>query len=133
MPSPVSIPLRIKRTTTKSRSDMSRSNPIDKDEQLEAALDAVADIEPDFENALLTSADAESDLEIQWAKEFLAASGTIDARKAAATVATERFLKARNDAKAVKEFLRAKLKDRQDAVSARQTLLNSELRTNKAF
>lgn len=112
---------------------MSRSNPIDKDEQLEQALGAVAEIEPDFESALLTAADTEADYEVAWAKAYLAAEGSIEARKAAATIATEKYLKAKNDAKAVKEFLRAKLKDRQDTVSARQTLLNSELRTNRAF
>lgn len=105
----------------------------DKDERLEQALSDVAAIEPDFESALLTSAEAETDLDVLWAKAYLAAEGSIDARKAAATIATANYLKARNDAKAVKEFLRAKLKDRQDAVSARQTLLNSELRTNRAF
>lgn len=112
---------------------MSRSNPIDKDEQLEQALDAVAEIEPDFENALLTAAEAEADYDIQWSKAYLAADGTEKARAATATVNTERFLKARNDAKAVKEFLRAKLKDRQDAVSARQSLLSAEVKTNQRF
>lgn len=105
----------------------------DRDERLEQALDAVVDIEPDFQNALLTAADADTDYEIAFAKAYLAAEGSIQARESAATVATQNYLKARNDAKAVKEFLRAKLKDRQDAVSARQTLLNADLRTNKAF
>lgn len=105
----------------------------DRDQQLEKALDAVADIEPDFQSALLTAADADTDYEIQWAKAFLEAEGTVDARKAVATIKTEKFLRERNNAKAVKEFLRGKLKDRQDAVSARQTLLNADLKTNKAF
>lgn len=112
---------------------MSRSNPIDKDEQLEQALDAVADIEPDFESALLTAADADADFEIEWAKEFLKADGSVEARKAQAVVATARFLKAKGTAKAVKEFLREKLRDRQSAVSARQSLLAASLRTNERF
>lgn len=94
----------------------------DKDERLEQAL-----------NDVLTAAESDADYDIAFAKAYLAAEGSIEARKAATTIATEKYLKARNDAKAVKEFLRAKLKDRQDAVSARQTLLNSELRTNRAF
>jgi hypothetical protein len=112
---------------------MSRSNPIDKDEQLEQALDAVAEIEPDFESALLTAADADTEYEIAYAKAYLAAEGTIQNRENAAKVASAKYLKARNDAKAVKEFLRAKLKDRQDAVSARQSLLRADLRTNERF
>lgn len=105
----------------------------DKDQQLEQALEAVADIEPDFESALLTCADAEAEYEVEWSKAYLKAEGSIEARKAAATIATHALLKAKNDAKAVKEFLRAKLKDRQDAVSARQSLLRADLRTNERF
>lgn len=112
---------------------MSRSNPIDKDEQLEQALDAVADIEPDFQSALLTAAETEADYEVEWAKAYLAADGTIEARKSQATIDTAKYLKEKNNAKAVKEFLRAKLKDRQDAVSARQSLLRADLRTNERF
>lgn len=106
---------------------------MDRDQQLEKALDAVADIEPDFESALLTAADADSEYEVAYAKAFLAADGTIDARKHTATIAVEKYLRELNTAKAVKEFIRAKLKDRQDAVSARQSLLSAEVKTNRAF
>ena len=105
----------------------------DKDEKLEAALADVASIEPDFESALLTAAEAETDYAVAYSKAYLAADGSIQAREAAATIATERYLRAMNDAKAVKKFLEVKLKDRQDAVSARQSLLSAEVKTNRAF
>lgn len=112
---------------------MSRSNPIDKDEQLERALDAVAEVEPDFEKALLDYADAESNYRIRKSEEYLKAEGTIQSREAEAIKKVAQLLRERNKAEAVKDFLKAKLKDRQDAVSARQSLLSAEVKTNRAF
>lgn len=106
---------------------------LDKDEQLEAALEAVAEIEPDFEVALLAYADAESLYRIRKAEEYLKAEGTEKAREAHAIIAVAKLLETRNRAEAVKDFLKAKVKDRQDAVSARQSLLAANVRTNKAF
>lgn len=112
---------------------MSRSNPIDKDEQLEQALTDVAAIEPDFEKTLYAVAQCDSDYEVEYAKAFLAAEGSVDARKAAAIVKVEKFLREKNKNRAVKEFLREKLRDRQAAVSARQSLLSAEVKTNQRF
>lgn len=112
---------------------MSRSNPIDKDEQLEQALDDVAAIEPDFEKALLDYAEAESTYRIRKSEEYLKAEGTIQSREAEAIKKVATLLRERNRTEAVKDFLKAKLKDRQDAVSARQSLLRSEMRTNERF
>lgn len=105
----------------------------DKDQQLEKALEAVANIEPDFHSALLDAADIDAEYEIEFAKHYLKGEGSIEARKADATVKTAELLKARNNRRAVKEFLRTKLKDAQDAVSARQSLLRADLRTNERF
>lgn len=112
---------------------MSRSQPVDKDEQLEAALDAVAAIESDFEKALIDYASAETNYRVRKSEEYLKAEGTEKAREATAVIAVKQLLEERNRAEAVKDFLKVKIKDRQDAVSARQTLLNADLRTNKAF
>src|SRR5688572_27902372 len=112
---------------------MSRSEPIDKDQQLEKALDDVAEIEPAFESALLTAAEADTEYEIAYSKAYLAAEGSIQAREAAAKVATARYLNARNDLNAYEQSLTAKLKDRQDAVSARQQLCRADLSTNERF
>jgi hypothetical protein len=112
---------------------MSRSNPIDKDEQLEQALDAVAEIEPDFEKALLAYADAETTYRVRKAEEYLKAEGTEKAREATAIIAVRKLLEERNRSEAIRDFLKAKMKDRQDAVSARQRLLSAEVKTNQRF
>lgn len=112
---------------------MSRSAPIDKDEALEAALEAVASIEPDFEKALIDYAEAETHYRIRKSEEYLKAEGTEKAREAQAVIAVGKLLEQRNRAEAVKDFLKVKMKDRQDAVSARQSLLSAEVKTNRVF
>ncbi len=112
---------------------MSRNEIYDRDEKLEQALVAVENIEPDFEKALLDFAAAETDYDVAWAKEFLSAAGAVEVRKQTATINTKALLTARNNAKAVVQFLRTKLKDRQDAVSARQSLLTASVKTNQRF
>jgi hypothetical protein len=112
---------------------MSRSNPIDKDEQLEKALTDVEAVEPDFEKALIDYAEAESNYRITKSEKYLAAEGTEKAREAQAILAVAKLLRERNRAEAVKDFLKMKLKDRQDAVSARQSLLSAEVKTNQRF
>jgi hypothetical protein len=105
----------------------------DKDERLEQALADVAAIEPDFEKALLDYADAETNYRIAKSEKYLAAEGTEKAREAQSILAVAKLLRERNRAEAVKDFLKAKLKDRQDAVSARQSLLSAEVKTNQRF
>jgi hypothetical protein len=112
---------------------MSRSNPIDKDEQLEKALTDVEAVEPDFEKALIDYAEAESNYRITKSEKYLAAEGTEKAREAQAILAVAKLLRERNRAEAVKDFLKMKLKDRQDAVSARQSLLSAEVKTSQRF
>jgi hypothetical protein len=106
---------------------------LDKDQQLEAAMDAVANIQPDFEDACRKFADAESEYRVQFAKEFLNASGAVEERKQKAIQAVERFLRERDKTEAIKEFTKEKLRNAQAAVSARQSLLSADVRTNKAF
>jgi hypothetical protein len=110
---------------------MSRSAPVTKDERLEQALADVEAIEPDFEKALLDYSDAETEYRIQRAEEYLKGEGTIQEREARAIKAVAGLLKRRNRAEAVKDFLKVKMKDRQDAVSARQSLLSAEVKTNQ--
>lgn len=105
----------------------------DRDERLEQALSAVQEMEPDFEKALIDYANAETNYRVRKAEEYLKAEGSIQAREATAIVAVKQLLETRNRAEAVRDFLKAKMKDRQDAVSARQTLLNSEKQTSRAF
>jgi hypothetical protein len=112
----------------------SRSNfPMDRDQQLEAALAIVESLEPEYEKALLAKFDAESDYKTFKAKAFLEADGTEKKREAESIVKTEKYLRERNRTEAVYLFLKEKLADAQNTVSARQSLLNSNKRTNAAF
>lgn len=113
---------------------MSRSTaPTDKEETLERTLDVVSYREEAYRDACMQYADAESSYRIAKSKEYLLAEGTEKAREATAIVKVERLLEAKEKAKAVKEFTEQYLRDAQLSVSARQSLLNADLRTNKAF
>jgi hypothetical protein len=103
------------------------------DDRLEQALEAVAAIEPDFEKALIDHANAETAYRVRKSEEYLKAEGTIQSREATAIVAVKQLLEQRNRAEAVKDFLKEKLRDRQAAVSARQSLLSAEVKTNQRF
>lgn len=113
---------------------MSRSTRLtDREQILEDTLAIVADREQAFEDACVQYADAESEYRVRFAKAYLAAEGTEKARNSEAIIAVENFLRERDRLEAVKEFTKEKLRDAQAAVSARQSLLNADLRTNKAF
>lgn len=99
-------------------------------EHLEACLDAIWSREKDFETACTELADAEHAFKIEEAKKFLSGEGSVDARKAQALVASEHLHGDYLKKKAVKEFSREKLRDAQDALSARQSLLSYEAKTN---
>lgn len=103
------------------------------EDKLEKALTLLADREDAFETACLVAADTETEYRIRFAVEFRKASGGAELRKQEAFVAVEKELDARNKAEAIKEFTKEKLRDCQSAVSARQSLLNANLRTSKAF
>lgn len=106
---------------------------MDREAQVEAALDAITDREQAFQFACIEFAEAESEYRVQFAKAFLKAEGTEKARHSTAIVEVERFLRERDKTEAVKEFTKEKLKDAQACVSARQSLLNADVRTNRAF
>lgn len=111
---------------------MSRSLQ-DKDEELENALTAVEEIEPDFEAACRNYFTAKAEAKIAEKQEYLNAAGTIQAREATAITKTAAQIRDLAQKQAVYEFLKEKLADRQAAVSARQSLLVASVRTNKAF
>jgi hypothetical protein len=105
---------------------------MDREQKLEQTLSTLADREEAFEKACLDFADAESHYRIQLSREFLKADGSVEKRKAEALVAVENALRHRDKTEAVKEFTKEKLKDAQTAVFARQSLLNADVRTNRA-
>lgn len=106
---------------------------LSRDEQLESALLMVEAIQDNFLEILIDAADAKVELDTQYSKAFLAAEGTEKAREAQAKIETERFKRDLLQKEAIREFQRGKLKSAQDAVSARQTLVSAEKRTNGAF
>jgi hypothetical protein len=106
---------------------------LDREEQLEATLNALDGLEEAYQEALTKYFDAEAEYRIAKADAFLKSEGTEKARDAQAIKETQKLLRERNKAEAVKEFMKAKIKDAQDAVSARQSLLNSSLKTSTAF
>lgn len=106
---------------------------MDKETAVESALDAVADREQAFGAACVAYAEAESEYRVQFARAYLAAEGTEKARNSEAIIKVERFLRERDRTEAVKEFTREALRDAQAAVSARQSLLAADIRTNRSF
>lgn len=103
---------------------------LDKDQELEGALKAVETIEPEFETACKHYFTAKAEAKIAEATAYLNAEGTIQARENEAIKNTAAQIRELAGKEAVYVYLKEKLKDRQDAVSARQSLLAASLRTN---
>lgn len=108
---------------------MSRSNQ----DNIESSLSELWQREKDFERAIQDAADAEHTYKVASAKAYLSASGTIDERKALALVGCETLHEDFVKKEAIAAFVKEKLKDAQSALSARQSLLNFEARTNFGF
>lgn len=109
---------------------MSRS-ALDREQELDAALDRLFDRSAELQRALTDAAQAESDYRIQFAKAFLNAEGTIDNRKNVAILGVEKYLRERDRTEAIKDFTKEFVKAAQIECSARQSLLSAETRTNK--
>lgn len=106
---------------------------LDKDQDLENALKAVENIEPEFETACKNYFSAKAEAKIAEKEAYLKAEGTIQAREATAITQTADKIRDLAGKEAVYVFLKEKLADRQEAVSARQSLLSASLKTNGAF
>lgn len=104
---------------------------MDDDQKLEQALTALEGLEDSFKEALIDDAEAEVKYRVEYAKEYLSANGTIQSREATAIKKVEKFLRERNNKRAIKEFMKEKVKDAQAVVSARQSLLTASRRTNE--
>jgi hypothetical protein len=99
------------------------------DEKLDAAIEHMFGLEDAYELALIGEADAEYAYDQGFAEEHLKASGTLPDKKEIATQKTAQQQKAHLRAKAAAKFLAVKVKNAQTAVSARQSLLNANLKT----
>lgn len=103
------------------------------DEKLEKALNELAKREDAYGDAELAFADAAYNYEVAYAEAVLRAEGTVKEKEALATIGAKEALNAKLQAQATRDFMKVKVKDAQDAVSARQSLLASALRTNSRF
>lgn len=107
--------------------------PTTRDEQLEAVLERLPDLEKEYEDACKNYATAESDYRIEFSRAFLKAEGTEKARNADALIAVEKYLRERDRCEAVRDFTKEKIKDCQLVISARQSLLRVDVNTSSAF
>jgi hypothetical protein len=104
-----------------------------RDQQLEKALTEIYNREQEFTKACTEEAEAEHAYKMKHAREFLQADGAVEQRKATALVACDVLYSDYLKKKAVKEFTKEKLRDSQDALSARQSLLSYEIKTNFGY
>lgn len=99
-------------------------------ENVETAISELYNREEAFADAVQDDAIAEHAYKVDKAKAFLRATGTEKAREAQSIVDTENLYLDHLKKKAIKEFTREKLRDAQDALSARQSLLKYETQTS---
>lgn len=102
-------------------------------EALEKAISAVADRERAYKAALERDAEAEYQFKIKQAQELLKAEGTEAVKKSIALVACASEYKEHLSATANKDFTKVALIDAQSAMSARQSLLTAESKSNFSY
>jgi len=95
---------------------------------IENDLAILADREAALEQACMAEAESRHAFDIKSAREFLNAEGTVDARKALATLACDKEYLEHLKTKAVKEFTKAKWTDALQAVSAHQSILSASVK-----
>jgi len=100
---------------------------------LEKALGELAQRETEYENAVKDAAEKEHIFKMKQAKEFLQADGSMEIRKNEALKACDREYYAYLQSVAVRDFTKEKLRDCQAALSARQSLLSAEIKTNFGY
>lgn len=100
---------------------------------VEETLTMIWQRESDYEEACNEQAEAEHNYKLNDAKSFLAADGNIKEREATALIANQKLHLDYLQKKARKEFTKEKLRDAQDALSARQSLLSYEAKTNFGY
>jgi len=110
-----------------SRSD--NTEPLlDKEQQLDAALEELFTREKFYEEKRTAAAIAEYDYRIKKAVSYKVADGAVELRKMLADEMSAAEMKARFIADAESDIAKEKLLDVRAAVSARQSILNAETR-----
>lgn len=97
---------------------------------VEYAITEIQSRETVFKTALESDAEAEHRFKIGKAKAYLNAEGTEKAREATAILETSDLYLDHLKKKAVKEFTKESLRDAQDALTARQSILKYERETD---
>lgn len=98
---------------------------------LEDALRIVGNVEGEYEIALNNSADKEYAYEIAFSTAILKSVGTnAETRKADAVLKCQKEFQEHLKAEARKTFMKSKMTDAQNAVSARQSILTNSTKTN---
>lgn len=101
--------------------------------RLEDSLKELYSREQEFGQALEESAIAEHVYKMKQAREYLAAEGTEKARAAQATVACEKEHLTHVKTEATRDFTKEKLRDSQQALSARQSLLTASVKSDLGY
>lgn len=99
-------------------------------DRVEESLSEIWQRERDFETAIQEAAESEHQYKIAHARAYLSATGTVDERKAQALIECENLHKDYLKNEAIATFVKEKLRDSQQALSARQSLLSFEAKTN---
>jgi len=105
-------------------------------EESKAVQDTLTEMyqrENDFRDTCLAEADTEHAYKIAKAKAYLTAEGTEKAREAQSVVDTDVLLNEYLQAKARKEFTKEKIKDVQNALTARQSLLSASVKADSIY
>ena len=89
--------------------------------------------EQDYQLACQEDADAEHLFKMKQAKEFLKAEGGVEVRKAIALIACEMEHDNHLHQKAILAFTKEKLKDAQQALTARQSLLAAAVKSDTGY
>jgi hypothetical protein len=97
------------------------------EERVDKAIETMFAREKTLKEALMDHADAEHTYRVELAKKYLAGEGSIEARKANATIQCEAYLLARLKADAKREFAGEALRDARQALSARQSILKADV------
>lgn len=104
-----------------------------RNEQVDQAIQDVYEREKAFGDALKREADAEYAFKVKQAQELLNAEGTESVKKSIALTKCSVEYKEYLMATASKEFIKAKLNDAQSVLSARQSLLSAEAKSDFGY
>jgi hypothetical protein len=101
--------------------------------RLEQSLTELYDRETAYQKACTDEAEAEHAYKMKNASEFLGAEGSVEARKATALVACDKLYLDYLRKAAVRDFTKEKLRDSQQALSARQSLLTASVKSELGY